>query len=166
MIITRIFFPQKPDRKTMRAHQTGNYLNFKEDFERALSTVSSHQMRNFRSDVDIKTPDDSRSAGTLINFQNWIMPCLPLSLHFMTQISLMSCQYVVTERIWITKIQVGRSQRSQREFFGTIHSFHVKAHTLDNTDISRKLLILQTHQVVKPMYLTVYLSDPKCLFKR
>lgn len=83
----------------MRAHQTGNYLNFKEDFERALSTVSSHQMRNFRSDVDIKTPDDSRSAGTLINFQNWIMPCLPLSVHFMTQISLMSSQYVVTERI-------------------------------------------------------------------
>lgn len=58
------------------------------------------------------------------------------------------------------------TQRSQREFFGTIHSFHVKAHTLDNTDISRKLLIHQTHQVVKPMYLTVYLSDPKCLFKR
>nr|XP_058973047.1 uncharacterized protein LOC131799345 isoform X2 [Pocillopora verrucosa] len=73
--------PPKPDRKTMRAHQTGNYLNFKEDFERALSTVSSHQMRNFRSDVDIKTPDDSRSAATHSEralLQKFIQPTLEL----------------------------------------------------------------------------------------
>ena len=49
----------------MRAHQTGNYLNFKEDFERALSTVNTpDKPRDFRLNVDITTPDDSRSTGT------------------------------------------------------------------------------------------------------
>ena len=35
----------------MRALQTGNYLDFKEDFERALSTVNTDKRR------DITTPD-------------------------------------------------------------------------------------------------------------
>ena len=47
----------------MRANQTGNYLNFKEDFERALSTVNTDKPRDFRLNVDITTPDDSRSTG-------------------------------------------------------------------------------------------------------
>jgi len=57
------FHFQKPDRKTMRASQTGNYLNFKEDFERALSTVSTDRPRDFRLNVDITTPDASRTTG-------------------------------------------------------------------------------------------------------
>lgn len=52
----------------MRAQQTSNYLNFKEDFERALSTVNTDKPRDFRLSVDITTPDDSRSTGNLINF--------------------------------------------------------------------------------------------------
>lgn len=46
--------PKKLDRKTMRALQTGNYLDFKEDFERALSTVNTDKRR------DITTPDSLR----------------------------------------------------------------------------------------------------------
>lgn len=51
---------QKLDRKTMRALQTGNYLNFKEDFERALSTVNTDKRR------DITTPDSLRSKGKFV----------------------------------------------------------------------------------------------------
>ena len=63
-----LFRSQKPDRKTMRAQQTSNYLNFKEDFEKALSTVNTDKPRDFRLSVDITTPDDSRSTGNLIRF--------------------------------------------------------------------------------------------------
>ena len=52
----------------MRTNQTGNYLNFKEDFERALSTVNTDKRRDFRLNVDIATPDDSRSTGILSYF--------------------------------------------------------------------------------------------------
>ena len=64
----RFIYFQKPDRKTMRANQTGNYLNFKEDFEKALSTVNTDKPRDFRLNVDITTPDDSRSTGILSYF--------------------------------------------------------------------------------------------------
>lgn len=47
----------------MRASQTGNYLNFKEDFERALSNVNTDRPRDFRLNVDITTPDASRTTG-------------------------------------------------------------------------------------------------------
>lgn len=73
--------PKKPDRKTMRAHQTGNYLDFKEDFVKALSTVSTHKPWNFRLDVDVTTPDDSRSAATHSEkalLQKFIQPTLEL----------------------------------------------------------------------------------------
>ena len=50
----------------MRALQTGNYLEFKEDFERALSTVSPDKRRDFRLNVDITTPDDARSTGNVL----------------------------------------------------------------------------------------------------
>ena len=56
---------QKPDRKTMRELQTGNYLDFKEDFERALSSVSTDKRRDFQLNVDIATPDNSRSTGNM-----------------------------------------------------------------------------------------------------
>ena len=68
--MTRYFlfrFSQKPDRKTMRALQTGNYLDFKEDYERALSTVTPEKRRDFRLNVDVTTPDDSRSTGITHN---------------------------------------------------------------------------------------------------
>lgn len=55
---------QKPDRKTMRELQTGNYLDFK-DFERALSSVSTDKRRDLRLNVDIATPDNSRSTGNM-----------------------------------------------------------------------------------------------------
>ncbi|KAJ7388579.1 hypothetical protein OS493_036807 [Desmophyllum pertusum] len=73
--------PKKPDRKTMRAHQTGNYLNFKEDFERALSSVNTDKPRDFRLNVDITTPDGSRSAATHSDkalLQKFIHPTLEL----------------------------------------------------------------------------------------
>lgn len=73
--------PKKPDRKTMRANQTGNYLNFKEDFERALSTVNTEKPRDFRLNVDIATPDDSRSTATHSEkalLQKFIQPTLEL----------------------------------------------------------------------------------------
>ena len=44
----------------MRALQTGNYLDFKEDFERALSTVNTDKRR------DITTPDSLRSKGKFV----------------------------------------------------------------------------------------------------
>ena len=47
----------------MRELQTGNYLDFKEDFERALSSVSTDKRRDLRLNVDITTPDNSRSTG-------------------------------------------------------------------------------------------------------
>jgi len=49
----------------MRELQTGNYLDFKEDFERALSTVSKDKRNDVRLNVNITTPDDSRSTGNL-----------------------------------------------------------------------------------------------------
>lgn len=57
---------QKLDRKTMRALQTGNYLDFKEDFERALSTVNTDKRRDVRLNVDITTPDGLRSKGKFV----------------------------------------------------------------------------------------------------
>ena len=51
---------QKLDRKTMRALQTGNYLDFKEDFERALSTVNTDKRR------DITTPHSLRPKGKFV----------------------------------------------------------------------------------------------------
>ena len=47
----------------MRALQTGNYLDFKEDFERALSSVSTDKGRHFQLNVDITTPDACSSSG-------------------------------------------------------------------------------------------------------
>jgi len=50
----------------MRALQTGNYLDFKEDFERALSTVNTDKRRDVRLNVDITTPDGLRSKGKFV----------------------------------------------------------------------------------------------------
>lgn len=44
----------------MRALQTGNYLDFKEDFERALSTVNTDKRRA------ITTPDSLRPKGKFV----------------------------------------------------------------------------------------------------
>ena len=54
---------QKPDRKTLLASQTGDYLGFKEDFEKALSTIRADKGREFRSNMDPNTSDNSQSAG-------------------------------------------------------------------------------------------------------
>lgn len=81
---------QKPDRKTMRAHQTGNYLNFKEDFERALSTVNTDKPPDFRLNVDIATPDDSKSTGTLIYFLHSRRTCSVYGNYFITRKSSIS----------------------------------------------------------------------------
>ncbi|XP_068740410.1 uncharacterized protein [Montipora capricornis] len=56
--------PKKPDRKTMRALQTSDYLDLKEDFERALSTINVDKKRGCVN-VDTNTPDNSRSSATV-----------------------------------------------------------------------------------------------------
>ena len=53
----------------MRAHQTGNYLDFKGEFERALSTVENNGAKHYRLNLDVTTPDNSRSAGTFKTFE-------------------------------------------------------------------------------------------------
>lgn len=58
---------QKPDRKTLRASQTGDYLDFKEDYEKALSTIHADKGREFRSNVDSNSSYNSRSAGNYSN---------------------------------------------------------------------------------------------------
>jgi len=65
----------------MRELQTGNYLDFKEDFERALSTVSKDKRNDVRLNVNITTPDDSRSTATLSEkalLQKFIQPTMEL----------------------------------------------------------------------------------------
>ena len=46
----------------MRALQTSDYLDLKEDFEKALSTISVDKKRGCVN-VDTNTPDNSRSSG-------------------------------------------------------------------------------------------------------
>ena len=50
----------------MRALQTGNYLDFKDDFERALSTVNTDKRRDVRLNGDITTPEGLRSKGKFV----------------------------------------------------------------------------------------------------
>ena len=81
----------------MRANQTGNYLNFKEDFERALSTVNTDGPRDFRLNVDITTPDDSRTTGILSYF--WHLRCT-CSVESMLVFFNASATFLVTKTAW------------------------------------------------------------------
>lgn len=69
--------PKKPDRKTLRASQTGDYLDFKEDYEKALSTTHADKGREFRSNVDSNSSYNSRSAATNL-LQRFIQPTMEL----------------------------------------------------------------------------------------
>lgn len=52
---------QDPDRKTMRARQTGSYMSFKQDLERALAAAEGTKQSARRP--GIITPKSSLSAG-------------------------------------------------------------------------------------------------------